>query len=61
MTYKETKMTEPVICAECKHTGKFQHFKDGTHLTCELKDNKVIYGSKPKWCPLAELKGENNE
>lgn len=50
--------SEPVICAECKYTGKFKHLKDGTHLTCELKDNKVIYGSKPKWCPLVELKSE---
>ena len=45
----------PVICAECKHTGKFVSLKDGHHLTCELKDNKPIYGSKPKWCPLGEL------
>lgn len=50
----------PIICAECKHTGKIITLKDGDHLTCELKDNKAIYGSKPKWCPL-EIKEKNND
>lgn len=42
----------PVICAMCEHTGRFVTLQDGKHLTCELKDNKPIYGSKPSWCPL---------
>ena len=44
-------MDNPVICAECKDTGKIVKLKDGNHLTCELKDGKPIYGSKPSWCP----------
>ena len=42
---------KPVICAECKDTGKIVSLKDGSHLTCALENNKPIYGSKPKWCP----------
>lgn len=49
----------PVICAVCIHTGKITTLKDGKHLTCELRNNKPIYGSKPKWCPLKESEGKN--
>ena len=44
-------MYNPVICAECRDTGKIVKLNDGNHLTCALKDGKLIYGSKPKWCP----------
>ena len=42
---------DPVICAECKDTGTIIKLKDGRHLTCELMNNRPIWGSKPKWCP----------
>lgn len=42
---------DPVICAECKDTGTIIELKDGRHLTCELMNNRPIWGSKPKWCP----------
>ena len=42
---------KPVICAECRDTGKITTLKDGNHLTCHLKNDKPIYGSMPSWCP----------
>lgn len=44
---------DPVICAECNYVGKIVHLDiSGDYLTCEKMNNKVIYNSKPKWCPL---------
>ena len=39
----------PVICAECDNVAIHGHF-----LYCE-KSGQLIYGSKPKWCPLPPL------
>lgn len=48
---------EPVICAECNYVGKIVHLDiSGDYLTCEKMNNKVIYNSKPKWCPLNTTK-----
>ena len=49
---------KPVICAECKDTGKIVGLKDGNHLTCSLTNNRPIYGSKPKWCPKETQEGK---
>lgn len=49
---------KPVICAECKDTGKIVGLKDGNHLTCSLTNNRPIYGSKPKWCPKETPEGK---
>lgn len=38
----------PLICAECAFS---QITQSGSHLFCGVK-NKVIYNSKPDWCPI---------
>lgn len=41
----------PVICVECS----FSHItQTGKHLFCGAK-NKIIYNSKPDWCPIKEI------
>ena len=42
---------KPVICAECRDTGRIATLKDGRHLTCHLMNDRPIYGSMPSWCP----------
>lgn len=50
---------DPVICAECRHAGPCTYIKGVAYLTCDLKNHKPIFNSKPKWCPLH--KEENDE
>ena len=49
---------DPIICAECRDTGTIIELKDGRHLTCELMNNRTIWGSKPRWCPKRREKHE---
>ena len=43
---------DPVICAECLDVGKITEVKKrGRFLTCGLMNGRVIWNSKPEWCP----------
>ena len=45
----------PVVCAECKYCGPFVTIKDKRYLTCSMMGNRVVYGSRPNWCPQGPL------
>lgn len=45
----------PVICAECMDVGRIVRLNGVNYLSCALKNDRVVFNSKPDWCPKGSV------